>query len=730
VPFDVESMNALHTLGRRLASLALVAALPFTGTVSVSAQAPRPMVSQDLHQLTALSDPRISPDGGWIAFVVRQVTEDRRGREGGIWIVPSDGSAPPRPLTQGTRDAMPRWAPNGETLLYLESVAPVGSGADSGANPGAGGASGGAAESGTASASAGVRLQTIPRAGGTPSTVLHLRQGSIREAQWLRSGRILLTLNLDPAVRDPREPAPAPDPSTPDRTIIRDAVYQAEGVGILGPERQSLWVLDPAVGALSRVTPGDPRWNDRDATGTPNGERVVFQRDASGEEYDGAFARALWFLDLDATPGTEPVRMTSFLDGRAESPRWSPDGQSVLFRFRSSPYARTHLQVADRTPNPRGPASPRTLTLDADLDPQNPFWNPDGRAIYFTADSRGTHPLFRVNANGSDLRPLFGEDGVVSSPTISEDGRRLAFLYENEVNPPELWTAEADGRNPRPLTRFNRALLEGLDLSRVEEFEFLNDAGQLLQGFLIRPVGWQREATYPMVLNIKGGPGGMWGRRWFPEFQILSGAGYAVVFVNYRGSSGYGHAFQSAVRLDYGGGDARDNLALVDEVLSRNPWIDRSRLFITGGSHGGFLTNWITTETTRFRAAVTQRSVSNWISEAGTQAYPPRAMREEFGGTIWDNYALYWERSPLSRANRVRTPTLILHSDQDRITPLGQGQEWFFALKALGVPTEMVIFHGEGHELSRSGTPVNLVERIDRILEWFARWDATSGGEG
>jgi dipeptidyl aminopeptidase/acylaminoacyl peptidase len=193
--------------------------------------------------------------------------------------------------------------------------------------------------------------------------------------------------------------------------------------------------------------------------------------------------------------------------------------------------------------------------------------------------------------------------------------------------------------------------------------------------------------------------------------------------VNYRGSTGYGHAFQSAVRLDYGGADARDNLRLLDETLSRNPWVDRDRLFITGGSHGGFLTNWITTETDRFRAAVTQRSVSNWISEAGTQAYPPRAMREEFGGTIWENYPLYWERSPLSRADRVRTPTLIIHSDGDVITPLGQGQEWYFALKALGVPTEMVVFHGEGHELSRSGTPLNLVERLRRILEWFERWD-------
>jgi dipeptidyl aminopeptidase/acylaminoacyl peptidase len=670
-----------------------------------AAQLPRGMVPEDLHRLTTLSDPQVTPDGSVVAFVVRQVSDDLRSREGGIWITPTDGTGEPIRLTPGTRDALPRWSPDGMLLLYLEA-APDGDDPPS------------------------ARLRTISRTGGAPTTVLELRQGSVRDAQWLRSGRILLTLNLNPEVRDPREPAPPRDPQAPNRTIVRDAVYQADGVGLLGPERLHLWVLDPAVGSLAPVTAGDPRWNDREVQASPDGTGVVFQRDASGEEYDGAFPRSLWFLDVDAAPGTEPARVQAFVDGRAESPRWSPDGRSIVYRFRPAPYARVHLQVADRTPAPRGPSSPRTLTLDADLDPQNPLWHASGQFLYFTADHRGTHPLYRVNANGSDLRPLFGEDGFVTSPRVSADGRRLVFLYENEVNPPELWTAEADGRNPRPLTRFNRGLLDELDLSRVEEIELLNDAGQLLQGFLIRPVGWTRESSAPLVLNIKGGPGGMWGRRWHPEFQILAGAGYAVAFVNYRGSSGYGHGFQSAVRLDYGGGDARDNLAFLDEVLSRNAWVDRNRLFITGGSHGGFLTNWITTETPRFRAAATDRSVSNWISEAGTQAYPPRAMRVEFGGTIWENPTLYWDRSPISRAYRVRTPTLVLHAEDDRITPLGQGQEWFFALKALGVPTELVIFHGDGHELPRSGTPVNLAERIRRIVEWFDRWDAQPEGAG
>jgi dipeptidyl aminopeptidase/acylaminoacyl peptidase len=654
---------------------------------------PRAMVAEDYHQLTFLEDPQISPSGREVAFVLRRVTEDRTRRTGEIWTVTTDGTSLPTRVSGSDRTSRPRWSRNGLQLAYLERV-PEGE------------------------PEAGHWLRALSRDGGTTAALLHLRQGAISDYSWLPDGRILLTLSLDPEVQDPRR-APLPtDPSAPTLTVVQGALYQAEGTGILGPERNHLWILDPSPGALGVVVPRDSRWNDTQAALSPDGRTLVFRRHTGGREYEGAFSRDLLRLPVDAPPGTEPIPF-GLPEGRAESPVFAPDGRSILYRFRPGPFARAHLQTL---PVAGGP--PRTLTLDVDLAPETFFWHPSGRFLYFSADHRGTHVLYRVNANGSDLRPLFGEDGVVSAPSISADGSLLAFLYENEVNPPELWVTDGDGRNPRPLTRFNQTVLAGLEMNRVEELEFLNEAGQLLQGFLVRPVGWTPEGRYPLILNIKGGPGGMWGRRWMPEFQVMAGAGYAVAFVNYRGSSGYGHAFQAAVRRDYGGGDARDNLRLLEEVLSRNPWIDRDRLFLTGGSHGGFLTNWITTETDRFRAAVTQRSVSNWISEAGTQAVPPEIMREEFGGTLWENYNLYWDRSPLSRANRVRTPTLILHSDGDVITPLGQGQEWFYALKALGVPTEMVIFHGEGHELSRSGAPKNLVERIRRILEWFERWDA------
>jgi len=243
-----------------------------------------------------------------------------------------------------------------------------------------------------------------------------------------------------------------------------------------------------------------------------------------------------------------------------------------------------------------------------------------------------------------------------------------------------------------------------------------------VQGFVHKPINFDKNKSYPLVLNIKGGPGGMWGHQWFHENQMYAAKGYGVVYVNYRGSSGYGIAHSKAVRKDYGGADYRDNMQFLDKVIAQNSWINKDALYITGGSHGGFLTNWITTKTNRFKAAVTQRSVSSWISEAGTQEYTPAQMTKEFGGTLWTNFAGYWDRSPLKYADQVSTPTLIIHSDQDMVTPIGQGQEWFYALKANDVPVEMVIFKGETHGLSRTGTPTNLVERLDRILDWFSRY--------
>jgi dipeptidyl aminopeptidase/acylaminoacyl peptidase len=653
---------------------------------------PRGMVPQDYFRVVDVGDPRISPDGSRVAFTARRVSDDRRSREGGIWVVDSDGRQESRRLTMGEGDRTPRWTPDGTGIAFIRS------------------------HEGRS------QLHLIRMDGGEARPVTSLRQGAIADFEWFPDGeRILLTLNLGPAVDDPTS-APEDEPGPePDVTVIRNAVYKSDGSGYLDERRRHLWELRVASGELRRVTAGDSLWNDRNASLSPDGTRIAFDRDTSGEEYDGSFNQDLLVIAVD---GDDPPLVPQ-PPGRAEAPVWSPDGQLLAYQYTPERYARAHIQVTDL----RGREHP-VLTREVDLIPGGLTWHPDGSHLLFTADRQGGRPLLRMEADGSGYRPILGEDGSVGAFSLSRDGSRVAYTFEHEAAPAELWIAGADGSGARALTRFNEELLAELALERLEEFRFTNSGGGETQGFFLEPSGRVQGERYPLILNIKGGPGGMWGRQWFHEAQMMAGAGYAVAFVNYRGSTGYGHDHQSAVRLDYGGADAEDNLQAVDEVLARWDWIDPDRLFVTGGSHGGFLTNWLTTRTDRFRAAVTQRSVSNWVSEAGTQAYPPRSMRVEFGGTIWENFDLYWGRSPLAHADRVTTPTLVIHSDRDMITPLGQGEEWFYALKALGVPTEMVVFRGESHGLSRNGAPVNLVERLRRILEWFERWDVGGAAEG
>ncbi len=656
--------------------------LVFVSSAPVQAQE-RGMQPADYYHLQMSSDAQIGPDGARVVFVRTTIAEDRRSRESSLWIVPADGSGEPHQFTQGTSDRSPRWSPSGDRIAFLSSRDEK------------------------------PQLHTIRTDGGEAHAVTALEQGSISAYEWMPDGeRVLLTLSIDPAVDDPTEAADEPEGPRPDTTVVREAAYRTGTGSFLGAERRTLWMLTLDNGTLTPLA-GDSDYNIYNATVSPNGEIVAFNADFTGEEFDAGFNQDIHLLALDSGE----VRTLDTPARRAQNPVFAPDGEHLLYHHTADRYEPTELH---RIPVDGG--TPEVVHDGMNLSTSNVQW-PDGHdQPFFSADYRGSHPIFQLTPDAS-ASALIGEGASLSTPSFSDDGARIAYTRHNETTPPQVWTARADGSDAQALSTFNAEMLDSLAVQPYERFTFEHDGGGTLDGFLLRPVGFEDGESYPLVLNIKGGPGGMWGHEWFHEMQMLAAAGYGVVFTNYRGSTGYGHDFQSAVRLDYGGVDYRDNMALLNESLDRFEWIDDERLLITGGSHGGFLTNWITTQTDRFRAAVTQRSVSNWISETGTQAFPPREMNAEFGGSLWTNFDYYWDRSPLQFADQVTTPTLIIHSQDDHITPIGQGMEWYYALKNVGVPTKMVMFADEGHGLSRGGTPVNLVERLKQMLQWFEQWD-------
>jgi dipeptidyl aminopeptidase/acylaminoacyl peptidase len=298
-------------------------------------------------------------------------------------------------------------------------------------------------------------------------------------------------------------------------------------------------------------------------------------------------------------------------------------------------------------------------------------------------------------------------------------GGKLAYLANDFEHLDDLYIL--DGGREQQVTHLNAELWNKLSLAKVERLPYKAADGLDIDGFFVKPIGWEPGKKYPMVLSIHGGPAGMYGVDWFHEFQVYAGRGYAVFFCNPRGSTGYGRKFQRAVALEWGGKAYTDIMTGVEEALKRYPWVDRERLGVTGGSYGGFMTNWIVTQTNLFKAAVTLRSISNFVSDDGTRdgAY---GHERDFGGDIFHNFDFYWKYSPLKYVSQVKTPTLVLHSDNDYRVPLEQGEQWFRALQHYGVTSEFVIFPRENHNLTRTGEPKHLVESLKWQCYWFERF--------
>jgi dipeptidyl aminopeptidase/acylaminoacyl peptidase len=323
---------------------------------------------------------------------------------------------------------------------------------------------------------------------------------------------------------------------------------------------------------------------------------------------------------------------------------------------------------------------------------------------------------------------LLGGRRKMNGFSFDARGRRVAFVATSMTKPTELYVADADGRNERRLTGFNDKLIGEVAFSDAERFTYPSVGGMEIEGWLMKPYGWQPGRKYPVVLYIHGGPHSQYGEGWFDEFQNLAAQGMYVLFTNPRGSSGYGADFTYATRGRWGAEDYEDLMKATD-IAARRADIDSTRMGVTGGSYGGFMTAWITTKTNRFKAAQTDRMISDWTYWYG--ASDAQGLTEfEFYGKPWDNFAMYDSLSPIRYVAKVRTPTLMVQSEEDFRTPMGNAELWFMALKKQNVPVELVRYPRSTHELSRSGEPWLLVDRLGRLRQWFGYWllDGSKGG--
>jgi dipeptidyl aminopeptidase/acylaminoacyl peptidase len=466
------------------------------------------------------------------------------------------------------------------------------------------------------------------------------------------------------------------------------------------------------------VVSPDGRWIAFTAdTGLRSDSAVRVHRDSVAKlPYDSARdERPDNDVDVFVMPadGGEPRRVARLV-GNETQLAWSPDSRRLAFVSAPHRTKSDRLYVIDATGG-----APTNLLGEWQYEPAAFTWLANGD-LSFSAAVGGRTALFVVSPKSRQIREIVGGRRRLSGFSWDAARNTVAYVSTSMTKPTEVFVARADGAQERRLTSFNDALNAQIAWSDAERFTYPSVGGLEIEGWLMKPYGWQPGRKYPLALYIHGGPHSAYGENWFDEFQNLAGAGMFVLFTNPRGSSGYGADFTYSTRGRWGAEDYEDLMRAVD-LVSRRPDVDTTRLGVTGGSYGGFMTAWITTRTNRFRAAQADRMISDWASWYGSS--DAQGLTDfEFYGKPWDNWALYDSISPIRHVERVRTPTLIVQSEEDHRTPMANAELWFMALKKQGVPVELVRYPRSTHDLSRTGEPWLLVDRLGRLRQWFSHW--------
>ncbi|HKB11622.1 MAG TPA: S9 family peptidase [Vicinamibacterales bacterium] len=652
-------------------------AIVFGGTSKAQT---RGATAEDYFAFETLGDPRFSPDGSTIAFVVTTIDQKQNRRRSTIYSVPAEGSLEPRALTDAARSSnAPRWRPDGKAIAFLSARPAPGDD-----NPR-------------------TQVWLLPLSGGEPQRLTGLPNG-VTAFQWSPDGARLVVLSRS----GPSDTAKSPS----DVRHYRHSNYKFNDTGWFDDKRAHLWVVEAASGKATQITSGD-EWNDADPQWSPDSRRIAFVSDRTGKAFDEGHNTDVWVIDANGGALTK----ISDHEEADNSPRWSPDGRSIAFVSAVPEKSHPRIWLAPSS----GGAASKPAADNVDLIPGALRWSADGRALYFETGVKGMAHLYRIDLASRRAAPVTSGERTVHLVDVNEPSRRLAYGVNDPTHLDDLYVADLDGRGEKQLTHLNAALYRQLQLVPVERVPFKGADGWDVDGFLMKPIGWQPGKKYPMILTIHGGPAGMFGFDWYHEVQVYAAHGWAVFFTNPRGSTGYGEKFERGIELNWGGKDYVDIMNGVDAALAKYPWIDADRLGVTGGSYGGFMTNWIVSHTTRFKAAVTLRSISNFVSDDGTRdgAY---GHADDFTGDIFAKFDLYWNASPLKYVKNVKTPTLVLHSDNDFRVPIEQGEQWFRALRHFGVPSEIVFFPRENHNLTRTGEPKHLVESINWQVYWFERY--------
>jgi len=666
---------------RRFVIVSMAGAVLLAGTaehvLAQAASSPRPLRSGDIYRLRDVGSGRISPDGQWIAYTVTTTDSAKDKSDSDVWMVHWDGSRTIKMAGSPEGESNPRWSPDNRYLSFV-----------SGRYESKGG-----------------QIWLLDRAGGEAVRLTDLK-GGVSEYEWSPDGARIAVVSHDP---DADEGKPDSLRSKSPKPIVIDRyAFKRDGDGYLDRRRDHVWIVDVNTRKAVQLTTGD--FDDRQPRWSPDGKRIAFVSERMDGDPD-RFNNGDLFV-VDATPGASPVKLTTWT-GPDAGPAWSPDGSKIAYLQGSEPQLSAYTQnTIAIVPSTGGPARLVATALDRDVNQL--VWSTDGTSLRFLlGDDRAQH-LAQVDvATGAVTRVVDGRR-VVTSFDVSPTGR-VVINTGTAQRSAEVFAW--DNRALRALTHVNDSTFASLQLGRTEDIDFRNKDGLTVGALLTKPAGFDASKKYPLLLRIHGGPNAQDQHLFQFERELFAAHGYVVLQVNYRGSSGRGQAWKKAIFADWGNKEVQDLLAGVDHVLSLG-FVDPERLGIGGWSYGGILTDYTIATTTRFKAGTSGAGSALQTSMYGTDQYIFQYENEL--GAPWKNPKL-WEKLsyPFYKADRIKTPTLYMGGEKDFNVPIAGSEQMYQALKSLGVPTQLVVYPGQFHGISR---PSFVRDRYDRYLGWYDKF--------